>query len=87
MTGSPFSPNGSPLVRKAVDNGRRSSFGMDSSGGWGGGQSVNFGDSMLDGLEFSGPKGVSTGKASVGLNSKWLYERGRGSPLGQRGVF
>lgn len=27
--------------------------------------------------------GLGSGKASVGLNSKWLYERGRGSPNGK----
>jgi len=86
--GSPFSPNASPLVRKALD-GRRSSLGggRDSNPLGFSTSSAGLGDSMLEGLDMNGPRGISTGKASVGLNSKWLYERGRGSPMGTRGLF
>lgn len=35
----------------------------------------------------SSSSGLATGKATVSLNSKWLYERGKGSPNGGRAVF
>ncbi|KAF2153555.1 hypothetical protein K461DRAFT_241144 [Myriangium duriaei CBS 260.36] len=69
MSGSPYS--GSPLVQKALtgSTGRRMSF--DTTGG-----------SSSSGLP-STPTPIGAGRASVGLNNKWLYERGRGSPNGR----
>lgn len=69
---STFSPNASPLLHKAIGGGmggaRRSSYGSPSPLGPGG-----------SGAAPSTPS-PSTGKGtSVGLNSKWLYEKGRRS--------
>ncbi|KFH47667.1 Meiotically up-regulated gene 31 protein-like protein [Hapsidospora chrysogenum ATCC 11550] len=70
--GSPYSPMGSPLANKGLDfsvNGRRSSFGSQSP----------FAASTSTNL-FSDPGSPSPSggkRTSVGLNSKWLYERGR----------
>ncbi|KAI7391713.1 hypothetical protein KC336_g16675 [Hortaea werneckii] len=50
-----------------------------------------FGSSLLGGsstgtpTKSSGATTTPVGKASVGLNSKWLYEKGRGSPRGGGG--
>ncbi|KAI0122894.1 nuclear pore complex component-domain-containing protein [Xylariales sp. AK1849] len=80
--GSPFSPTGSPLIQKALNGARRSSLGSlgppSPSGGKG------FGGSMATSLFGGGPDSPSpspaNGKRStVGLNNKWLYERGRRS--------
>ncbi|TPX08228.1 uncharacterized protein E0L32_001876 [Thyridium curvatum] len=79
INGSPFSPVASPLFQKAVNGPRRSSFGSpsplppSSSGGL-----------FPDAPGTPSPSG--TGKrSSVGLNNKWLYERGRkGSGSGSR---
>ncbi|KAF4120435.1 nucleoporin POM34 [Geosmithia morbida] len=84
---SPFSPLGSPVYRTASGsgldvstnggaNGRRSSFGSSSLLGastLGAGSSANL---------FSDPASPSPSggkRTSVGLNSKWLYEKGRRS--------
>lgn len=73
-SGSPYSPVGSPLYKKGLDistNGRRSSIGSQNP----------FATSTSTNL-FSDPgtPSPSGGKrTSVGLNSKWLYERGRKS--------
>ena len=73
-SGSPYSPMGSPLYKKGLDlstNGRRSSFGSPSP----------FAASTSTNL-FSDPGSPSPSggkRTSVGLNSKWLYERGRRS--------
>ncbi|KAK2606192.1 hypothetical protein QQS21_003362 [Conoideocrella luteorostrata] len=73
-SGSQYSPVGSPLLQKNLSglvNGRRSSFGSTSP----------FAQSTSTNL-FSdpGPPSPSGGKrTSVGLNSKWLYEKGRRS--------
>lgn len=72
--GSPYSPTASPLNGKSGfnpslnSNGRRSSFGSPSPLGNSGGL-------------FSEPAtpSPSTKKTSVGLNNKWLYEKGRRS--------
>lgn len=72
--GSKYSPAGSPLYQKTMNgftNARRSSLGS----------STPFGQSTSTDL-FSdpGPPSPSGGKrTSVGLNSKWLYEKGRRS--------
>ncbi|SPN97593.1 uncharacterized protein DNG_01105 [Cephalotrichum gorgonifer] len=74
---SPYSPAASPLQGKGFNptrNGRRSSFGSPSplGGGSGGGN----GGKLFEGVTSPSPSGKKT---SVGLNSKWLYERGRRS--------
>ncbi|CBY00155.1 hypothetical protein IAQ61_011095 [Plenodomus lingam] len=84
-SGSPFSPGqsnmgvstSSPLFQRAMGSSanKRASY----SGGSGGGE---LGSSLFSGSESSGP-GTPTpmmGKASVGLNNKWLYEKRRDSP-------
>jgi len=70
-SGSPYG-SGSPLVQKALSGStsRRLSFDSGSSSG----------------LPSTPNPAIGTGRASVGLNNKWLYERGRGSPNG-RGLF
>ncbi|KAJ4293643.1 hypothetical protein N0V90_008927 [Kalmusia sp. IMI 367209] len=74
---SPFSPStGSPLFQKAVNGGstttKRMSFGGSTP------SSSFFGESSSSATP-STPT-PSTGKASVGLNNKWLYEKRRDSP-------
>ncbi len=82
-------PSGSPLWQKALGGtniNRRSSYGSPSP--LGPGLGGNFmGGSVLGGSVFSAPNTPSptNGRASVGLNSKWLYEKGRSS-LGGRGM-
>jgi nucleoporin POM34 len=69
---SPFSPNmstGSPLFQKAMGGSATKRLSYDSS---------LFGDSSSSGAP--GTPTPSTGKASVGLNNKWLYEKRRDSP-------
>jgi nucleoporin POM34 len=68
--GSPFSPNASPLLHKAMGGvGRRSSYGSPSPLGPG-----------TFGMAPSTPTPSGAGKGSgVGLNNKWLYEKGRRS--------
>lgn len=61
----------SPLMQKAV-GGAAASAARTSS--------------PLDGSLGGASTGLASGKASVALNSKWLYERGKGSPNG-RSVF
>ncbi|QDS69049.1 hypothetical protein FKW77_009794 [Venturia effusa] len=81
--GSPIS--GSPLVRKAVE-GRRSSF-----GGSGLRESMSRGDLLgLDESTSSAPGSPSSSSIAAGtrasgvhLNSKWLYQRGMGTPSGR----
>ncbi|CAI6305766.1 unnamed protein product [Periconia digitata] len=76
-TNSPFSPSntGSPLFQKAV-------------GGSSASQRLSFGGSSMGNSFFSDSSSSATpgtptpggGKASVGLNNKWLYEKRRDSP-------
>ncbi|KAF2021302.1 hypothetical protein BU24DRAFT_416965 [Aaosphaeria arxii CBS 175.79] len=74
---SPFSPNtGSPLFQKAVGGAsasKRLSFDSRGSG---------FSSSLFDssGSNTPGTPTPGTGRASVGLNNKWLYEKRRDSP-------
>ncbi|EPE05707.1 nuclear pore complex component [Ophiostoma piceae UAMH 11346] len=72
-SGSPFSPNG------AFQNGRKSSFGSPSANG---GASL-FGDSTMSALPGT-PSPTSGKRLSMGLNNKWLYEKGRRSSSGTR---
>lgn len=73
---SPFSPNntGSPLFQKALGASatKRLSYGGSPM------SSSLFGDSSSSGAP--GTPTPSTGKATVGLNNKWLYEKRRDSP-------
>jgi nucleoporin POM34 len=71
---SPFSPNASPLLSKAIGGGlagiRRPSYGSPSPLGPGASKG-----NWLESLSSPSP---STGKGpSVTLNNKWLWERGR----------
>ncbi|KAK3640491.1 hypothetical protein LTR56_011829 [Elasticomyces elasticus] len=92
-SGSPL--NGRPLESSTSQLGRRSVSGSPGMGGasplaYGGLRSnsgarrTSFQSSPLSTPEFDAAGSISTptksGKASVGLNSKWLYEKGRGSP-------
>ncbi|KAF2203952.1 hypothetical protein GQ43DRAFT_225769 [Delitschia confertaspora ATCC 74209] len=78
-TRSPFSPNGggSPLFQRAL--GRTLSHDRQSSPF---GNSTNSLFSASSSSNAPSTPTPSVGKASVGLNNKWLYERGRGSPRG-----
>ncbi|OCK84454.1 hypothetical protein K432DRAFT_345127 [Lepidopterella palustris CBS 459.81] len=79
---SPFSPNASPLLQKAIGGGaaaRRLSYDRQSPLG-----ASLFGDSSSSNTP--GTPTPAPAKASVGLNNRWLYERGRGTP-GGRGLF
>ena len=74
---SPFSPNqsnGSPLFQKALSGStsKRLSYGGTPMSG------SLFGDSSSSATP--GTPTPSTGRASVGLNNKWLYEKRRDSP-------
>jgi len=79
LGGSPYSPAGSPLLQKAVTGGlngaRRSSFGSGSPLG------AATGSSLFKDIG-STPSPTAAKRSSVGLNSKWLYERGRRSSGG-----
>ncbi|KAH7135068.1 nuclear pore complex component-domain-containing protein [Dendryphion nanum] len=74
---SPFSPStGSPLFQKAVGGGsatKRMSFDSRNS---------PMSNSIFDSSSSNTPGTPTpgTGRASVGLNSKWLYEKRRDSP-------
>ncbi|KAJ9658812.1 hypothetical protein H2201_007593 [Coniosporium apollinis] len=89
--GSPFASTVSPLLQKAMGEGptRRLSYGRDSPLGASSFGASGFGASGYGGPEVLGnipgtPTPMGGGKgASVGLNSKWLYERGRRSPGGR----
>ncbi|KAM0203302.1 hypothetical protein ACHAPA_005588 [Fusarium lateritium] len=74
VQGSTGSPLGSPLFQKSINNfgnGRRSSFGSASPFAASSSSNV-FSDS-------ASPGSAGGKRTSVGLNSKWLYERGRRS--------
>ena len=81
---SPFSPSPSPLWQKKVgpgrDTSRRHSYGSQSALGPGSGKEL----SILGAPSTPSP---SAGRGnSIGLNSKWLYERSRVSP-GSRSMY
>lgn len=84
--GSPISGNGgslgslgglggigspsSPLLQKAMNGARRSSFGSPSSMG------ASLGASLF-GVDSPSPSPANGKRSSIGLNNKWLYEKGR----------
>lgn len=75
---SPFNASGSPLMSKSVSglvNGSRSSFASSSPFGASSSSTYQFGESLSP----STPSPSSGKRTSVGLNNKWLYERGRRS--------
>ena len=78
-----YSPSASPLFQKAVgrDPTKRLSFGGQGSNGLGNTAADSTGVSLGRTLSPSMGKG-----ASVGLNNRWLYDRGRAS-LGGRSVY
>ncbi|KAF2436921.1 hypothetical protein EJ08DRAFT_7134 [Tothia fuscella] len=85
LSGLGTSPaSGSPLVRKAVA-GRRWSAGGSGLRESLRGSEVDFGESKTGSPGSSSPTAAGTGQrnASVALNSKWLYQRGKGSPGGR----
>ncbi|KAK1073050.1 hypothetical protein LTR33_010076 [Friedmanniomyces endolithicus] len=88
-SGSPL--NGRPLESSTSQLRQRSVSGSPGLGpsplAYGlksGGRRTSFQSSPLSTPDFDAAGSISTptksGKASVGLNSKWLYEKGRGSP-------
>ncbi|KAI9765314.1 MAG: hypothetical protein M1840_007513 [Geoglossum simile] len=83
ISGPSFSPSTSPLLQKAVTGGgrdltRRQSYGSPSPMG-------GSGSSLLNSAAVPATPSPTGGKgASVTLNSRWLYERNRGSPSGSK---
>lgn len=78
-SGSPYSPVPSPLLQKAVSGNatRRLSFGTPSPLS----SSRVASDSSLEQSKLpSTPTPTSGSRASVQLNNRWLFERGRSSP-------
>ncbi|OCL03492.1 hypothetical protein AOQ84DRAFT_400641 [Glonium stellatum] len=76
LSNSPFSPSASPFLQKAVGGSaatRRLSYDTQSPAG-----ASLFADSSSSNTP--GTPTPAPAKASVGLNNRWLYERGRGSP-------
>jgi len=77
-SGSPFSPNNGGNFQRSMSGSsatKRLSYGGSSM------SSSLFGDSSSS-MTAPGTPTPSTGKASVGLNSKWLYEKRRDSRSG-----
>ncbi|KAH8664107.1 nuclear pore complex component-domain-containing protein [Xylariales sp. PMI_506] len=75
--GSGYSPAGSPLIQKAMNGARRSSFGSSGSM-MGKSFGASTASSIFGGVPDSPSPSPANGKrSSVGLNNKWLYERGR----------
>lgn len=76
LSGSPFSPGASPLLQKAIggvglNGSRRHSYGSPSP--------LSQGGSRVNVLETPGTPSPAAKGASVGLNNKWLYDKGRRS--------
>lgn len=81
-SGSPYAQNGSPLLQKAINGGfggRRSSLGSLGSPSPRG--SASGSNLFLNGPTTT-PSPTSAKRSTVGLNSKWLYEKGRRSSGG-----
>ncbi|KAI1084156.1 NPCC-domain-containing protein [Whalleya microplaca] len=74
---------GSPLLQKAMNGARRSSFGsLGTPTPLGGGLGASLGASTGSffgsvGPDTPSPSSANGKRSTVGLNSKWLYERGR----------
>ncbi|KAK8038076.1 nuclear pore complex component-domain-containing protein [Apiospora phragmitis] len=66
---------GSPLIQKAFQGARRSSFGSPSPMVG----SINGGSMFGSGPESPSPSPANGKRSSVSLNNKWLYEKGRRS--------
>lgn len=83
MTGSPYSPVASPLLQKSVGYNGRRSFSQGSGGSPLSASTANILGASFNSSVFSEPPATPSppgGKRmSVGLNNKWLYERGRRS--------
>lgn len=81
LSDSPFSPSPSPLWHKAVgsgrDSSRRNSYGSPSPLGPSNGKDLGIWGAP------STPSPSTARGTSVGLNSRWLYEKGRNSPNGR----
>lgn len=80
---NPYSPSASPLFQKAMnrESGKRLSFGASGPG-----VVANVGG---EGATLSSTVTTSSGMSkgsSVGLNNRWLYDKGRTS-LGSRGAY
>ncbi|TVY84309.1 Nucleoporin [Lachnellula suecica] len=73
VSGSPFSPGASPLLQKAMGGGlngtRRHSYGSGSP--------LGPGASRINVPEVPGSPSPAAKAPTVGLNSKWLYDKGR----------
>lgn len=73
VNGSPFSPSASPLLQKAIggnpNGNRRHSYGSPSPLGATG--------SRFGGPEAPGTPSPASKGSGIGLNSKWLYDKGR----------
>ncbi|KAK6834572.1 nuclear pore complex component [Apiospora arundinis] len=66
---------GSPLIQKAMQGARRSSFGSSTPMVG----SINGGSIFGSGPESPSPSPANGKRSSVSLNNKWLYEKGRRS--------
>lgn len=77
IRGTPNSPSASPLFHKAIgrDAARRLSYGTPSPLG----PSSRLGDSSASSMMMNTPSPPAARGASVGLSSRWLYEKGRAS--------
>lgn len=78
--GNTYSPSASPLLHKAIGQNRRQSVGAST----GYAKAMNE-TSLALGTNTSSLSG-GRGNASVGLNNKWLFEKGRSSP-GRRAIL
>ncbi|KAI1853781.1 hypothetical protein JX266_001765 [Neoarthrinium moseri] len=78
---SQFSPAGSPLIQKAFNGARRSSISsIGSPSPFGKSFGMSTSASIFGGAPDSPSPSPANGKRStVGLNNKWLYEKGRRS--------
>ena len=75
-SGSPFSPNGSPLRQQAIESNVARRMSIESYPDYGlSTSSSNFNFSRMPGTP------TPTSKNGISLNSKWLYEKSRGSPV------
>jgi len=78
---APYSPSASPLLHKAIGQNRRQSIGASASTGYA--KAMNETSLALGAnlnTQSPGGGGSGRGNASLGLNNKWLFEKGRGSP-------